>query len=148
MFGVRSARPSPRVVDGGVMADKPQQAGRTTQRAGHSGRRRRKAAEPSQTAGRGSRWGAGRRAVPAEVRRQVMERDGWRCRVCGAPATVVDHIVNVARIEDERLPIDPDGLSNLQAMCDLHHRSKTGREGQRARPQRKRPSERHPGLIN
>ncbi len=40
----------------------------------------------------------------------VLQRDGWRCKECGGPANVVDHIEPIARGGTD----DP---SNLQAMC-------------------------------
>ena len=53
----------------------------------------------------------------ARVRR-VRRRDGYRCRVCNQPGIEVDHIIEVA-----------DGgtwdLSNLQTLCETHHRAKT-----------------------
>ena len=59
----------------------------------------------------------------ARVRRQVLNRDNWRCRVCGkAGALEVDHIT---RIEDGGAMYDP---ANLQSLCKRHHRLKTLRE--------------------
>jgi 5-methylcytosine-specific restriction protein A len=47
------------------------------------------------------------------------------CTVCGARATIVDHVVNRA----EGGPgLDP---RNLQSLCDVHHRQKTTAEGHR-----------------
>jgi 5-methylcytosine-specific restriction endonuclease McrA len=86
-----------------------------------------------------------------ELRPAVLARDGYRCRwpagprICGLPASQVDHIN----------PGGPDELWNLQALCPGHHASKTGREAGAAwgklRRQmataRHRPGERHPGLT-
>ncbi len=53
-----------------------------------------------------------------EEREAIFERDGWRCRLCGGPATQIDHLGSV-----------PDGEANhpdnLQAICEPCHRSKT-----------------------
>lgn len=69
--------------------------------------------------------GAGdkRRRVPPLGKAEkdfIRERDYHVCRQCGAPAHEVDHIVEVA---------DGGGNnpSNLQLLCDEHHRSKTRR---------------------
>lgn len=73
------------------------------------------------------------------IRTQVMERDEWTCRICGLPATEVDHI---------RDPHD-HGFDNLQALCHADHARKTAREAAtaRAKHSRRRPSEVHPGII-
>ena len=46
-----------------------------------------------------------------QVRRQVLDRDGWRCAECSAYGNELDHIQ----------PIDKGGavwdLSNLQVLC-------------------------------
>ena len=65
---------------------------------------------------RGKKW--------ARLRRRILDRDGWRCRECGSARGrfEVDHIVSEhaggARFEEE----------NLQALCEICHRSKTRRE--------------------
>jgi 5-methylcytosine-specific restriction enzyme A len=52
--------------------------------------------------GYGSTWQA--------ISRSVLDRDGYRCRYCGQPATTVDHIIPKARGGSD----DP---SNLVACC-------------------------------
>jgi hypothetical protein len=54
------------------------------------------------TGGYGSTWQA--------ISRSVLDRDGYRCRYCGQPATTVDHIIPKARGGSD----DP---SNLVACC-------------------------------
>lgn len=57
------------------------------------------------------------------TRARILDRDGYRCRNCGAPATHVDHI-------------DRDGGendSNLQSLCQDCHRRKTSSEAHAAR---------------
>jgi len=79
----------------------------------------------------------------ALLRRRVLRRDGGVCQICGAPANHVDHIVPA--IEG-----GTDDETNLQALCSLHHNRKTAREANRHNPMaqsRKRPEEKHPGLI-
>lgn len=95
--------------------------------------------------GRGNRWGTGRTATAAwrRIRHAVLERDGYRCRYCGGPASTVDHVVPVFRGGS-------DDESNLVAACVTCHRSKTGREARAAQGTRRRPRDpqRHPGLID
>jgi len=85
------------------------------------------------------------------LRREVLARDGGRCRWiqdgrrCGAPATDVDHI----------RPGDDHSLSNLRSLCGPHHQRKSSSEGAfalaRKRKQihkRFRRDEKHPGVID
>lgn len=58
----------------------------------------------------------------ARVRREALDRDGWRCRTCGAYANEVDHIVPLAR---GGAPYD---LANLQSLCRTHHAAKSWTE--------------------
>lgn len=86
-----------------------------------------------------------------KIRKRVLKRDGYRCKVknslgqrCPEPAVDVDHIVNG---DDHR-------ESNLQAICDWHHRKKSGAEGAAARAaairrnrHKFKRTEGHPGLM-
>lgn len=54
------------------------------------------------------------RSLTREQREAIFERDGWRCRLCGAPATEIDHIAGSSS--------DPE---NLQALCSPCHHDKT-----------------------
>jgi 5-methylcytosine-specific restriction protein A len=80
-----------------------------------------------------------------EIRPAILARDNHRCQHldhghrCGRPASDVDHI----RRGTDHSP------ENLQALCADHHAAKTSREGNAARwaGPRRRPTERHPGLI-
>lgn len=74
-------------------------------------------------------------------RAHVLERDGFRCRAllpdgrrCPNDATDVDHI----------LPNDDDSYSNLQSLCDPHHRAKSSAEGGRASAKARKKKYRHP----
>ena len=62
--------------------------------------------------GYGFRW--------RKLRRMVLASEPL-CRVCGAPATEVDHILALARGGD-------DAMDNLQALCRPCHSRKTVRE--------------------
>lgn len=90
-----------------------------------------------------------KRELPAnweQLRLVVLERDDYRCRWiengtrCNSHANHVDHI---ERGNDHR-------LSNLQSLCEAHHRRKTSREGKEARyglaPRRGKRFEPHPGI--
>jgi 5-methylcytosine-specific restriction endonuclease McrA len=79
------------------------------------------------------------------IRRQILERDSYRCTVikpdgsrCWDPAGEVDHII----------PNDDNSPANLAAICSWHHRRKSSIEGNaaRLRPTNRRPPEPHPGL--
>jgi 5-methylcytosine-specific restriction protein A len=85
----------------------------------------------------------------AARRARVLARDAYMCRhvrtdtgrACGARATDVDHVRHG----------DDHSESNLQALCDYHHRKKSGSEGGRAsaeaRAKRAKASAYvHPGL--
>lgn len=97
----------------------------------------------------------------AKLRRLVLKRDHEECQapmrtgtskasdgtgktVCGDEATDVDHIE----------PGDDHSLGNLQALCDWHHKKKSGLEGaaavnrkRRAIKKKFRRTESHPGLL-
>lgn len=75
------------------------------------------------------------------TRRRILDRDGQRCYRCGRHATDVDHIV-------PRHLGGSDDDDNLAAICRDCHRRKTGREARARRPNRRRPTEPHPGLID
>lgn len=99
----------------------------------------------------------GRRTTPLpagwarRTRPRILRRDGHACQwplatggVCGEPANEVDH-KTPAHLGGG----DDDG--NLWALCGWHHGRKTGREAAavlHSRPGRKRPAERHPGMID
>lgn len=79
-----------------------------------------------------------------KLRKQVLERDRYRCQLrepgCTGKATVVDHIINVGA---GGAPLDP---KNLQSACAPCNARKAGREATAARNAWKRTPERHPGL--
>ena len=64
--------------------------------------------------GYGTRW--------YRLRAYILARDSGLCRVCGRPASEVDHIVPKSRggTDDE---------DNLQTICTACHAQKTAREG-------------------
>jgi 5-methylcytosine-specific restriction endonuclease McrA len=47
------------------------------------------------------------------LRHACLERDGWRCVMCGQPAIVADHILS-------RRSGGADTLANLRSLCRLH----------------------------
>jgi len=84
-----------------------------------------------------------------KIRREVMERDGYRCqhirfdteRKCGRPARDVDHL-------NDRLD---HSKSNLAAKCGWHHDEKTNHEAGvasgAARRNKASAPKQHPGLL-
>lgn len=95
-------------------------------------------------------WRSAPRPVdwPARVA-AVLARDKvcqWRISEDGTLCGSVDHL-ECDHIGDPR----DHSLTNLQALCRTHHRSKTGRQGgtasQARRAKRQRPAERHPGML-
>ncbi|TMZ63983.1 HNH endonuclease [Klebsiella pneumoniae] len=86
-----------------------------------------------------------------EIRRQVLVRDGYRCkntfrsgRRCNRPASDCDHI----------RPGDDHSPRNLQALCEECHRRKSSREGAAAVNKKRqeirakyRRSDKHPGYV-
>ncbi len=61
-----------------------------------------------------------------KLRAAILARDGFACKLCGNPATQVDHIRPKAHggADDE---------SNLRAICENCHRVKTGEDSARGR---------------
>jgi 5-methylcytosine-specific restriction protein A len=58
------------------------------------------------------------------ARHQQLSREP-NCRICGEPATAVDHVILIAEGGAE---LDED---NLQSLCRRHHNTKTTNEGHR-----------------
>lgn len=93
-------------------------------------------------------WGSQRTATTAwrKLRRQILERDGYRCAVVGCTqrANEVDHI------RPHSLGGTDDPI-NLTSICRYHHARKSAAEGHAAQAQRRaaqrRPIEKHPGLL-
>lgn len=63
-------------------------------------------------------------ALSQAVKDYVRRRDKYSCAVCGGPALEVDHIRELSSFEDWELP-QANSLTNLQLLCDVHHREKT-----------------------
>lgn len=62
---------------------------------------------------------------------------------CAYPGRDVDHIINLAQG-------GTDDLSNLQLLCEWHHKRKTQEEARRNRKpiSEQRPAEKHPGILD
>lgn len=65
------------------------------------------------------------------IRRAIRRRDKWKCVLCGAKATDVDHIIELA---DGGCFHDPQ---NLRSLCGLCHKAKTAAT-RKARAERKK----------
>lgn len=79
----------------------------------------------------------------AKIRAEILARD-VTCVLCGVrPSAFCDHIV--AKADDHR----PEGLQGLCGPCHDQKSSREGNDAQRAnpRPGRRRPPEKHPGLL-
>jgi 5-methylcytosine-specific restriction endonuclease McrA len=57
-------------------------------------------------------------------------RDHPTCRVCGQPATEVDHITPLTPVPGSGLAPGTHDQANLQSLCHAHAREKTGIENQ------------------
>ena len=79
----------------------------------------------------------------AGVRRRVLDRDGWRCRKCGAYGRLeVDHVQPLKGAEG----IDPYDETNLQTLCAWPcHSDKTAVEN---RPEQSPIETEWAGLVN
>lgn len=64
------------------------------------------------------------RALTHEQRETIFARDGGRCRLCGAPATEIDHIASSS-----------PNAENLQALCSSCHYTKTAANFRQATPE-------------
>jgi RNA-directed DNA polymerase len=67
----------------------------------------------------------------ADLRYLVLQRDGWKCRLCGEPVTTatcqVDHLRPVRRF---KRPVDANTLDNLWVLCIPCHNDKTEEDRQ------------------
>lgn len=63
-----------------------------------------------------------RQTIPAEVKKEVYQRDGGRCAICGAESDLhFDHIVPLAKGGAAT------SVDNLRLLCGKHNRSKGAR---------------------
>lgn len=69
------------------------------------------------------------------ARHQALVRDAYTCRICGARATEVDHIIELTplNILDKKITLN---LSNLQSLCHDCHTKKTREDKLKCKPQR------------
>jgi hypothetical protein len=81
-----------------------------------------------------------------QIRKRVLERDGYRCRMIHA---------NGKRCHDKATDVHHTGDNNdhrdemLVSVCDWHHKRLTSRQANdaRVRVTQKREPEKHPGLL-
>lgn len=60
------------------------------------------------------------RDIPAEIKREVRQRCGFGCVICGSPLIEYDHIIDWAEIQEHT-------ADNITLLCDSHHREKTNK---------------------
>ena len=90
-------------------------------------------------------WSGNRRSFPTATRKQIMDRDEWRCQIrgegCLGEATQADHIKNWAEG-------GTDDAANGQAACAECHKHKTAEERKRGMQKRSRYRQpmSHPGM--
>src|SRR6266853_6378477 len=60
--------------------------------------------------------------APLSLRRRVLERDGWRCQICGSSADLQVHH------QQFRSKLGDDALDNLISLCARCHRQQHGHE--------------------
>lgn len=70
------------------------------------------------------------RALSRERREAIFARDGWRCRLCGAPATEIDHIAGSSP--------DPENLQAICASCNYTRLPQTSVRPRQRRQQREK----------
>ena len=70
------------------------------------------------------------------VRRQVLDSANWQCALC-AEEGKTGYAKEVDHIQPLHLNGAPFAVSNLQAICYIHHRNKTQGENQKPIPGRK-----------
>jgi 5-methylcytosine-specific restriction endonuclease McrA len=99
-------------------------------------------------------WGGSdrRQRLPADwykrVRPAVLRRDLGICQICGVLAATKKGGRWIGGVVDHIVPGDDHRLANLQTICSTCDRAKSSAEGVAARrPPRRRPSAKHPGLI-
>ena len=67
-----------------------------------------------------------------KIRRQVIQRDNFRCRACGRILNYynfeIDHVKPLHMMDDKE---DPYDKKNLQTLCDYCHSAKSARENNR-----------------
>src|SRR5260370_4476159 len=61
------------------------------------------------------------RSLSDEQREAIFKRDNWRCRLCGEPATEIDHIA-----------VSSSDPNNLQALCKPCNMAKARHDGTKA----------------
>ena len=61
-----------------------------------------------------------RPAIPAGIKREVRQRAGFGCVICGVPLTEYDHLEPWSEVQVHE-------ASNIVALCTQHHREKTNK---------------------
>lgn len=58
--------------------------------------------------------------IPSSIKREVRQRCGFGCIICGLPLYEYDHMIEYSVVKEHN-------VNNLTLLCDRHHREKTNR---------------------
>ena len=58
-----------------------------------------------------------RPAIPEPLKREIRQRDGFGCVLCGCPLYVYEHFEEFSKVKEHT-------LGNIYLLCDTHHREK------------------------
>jgi trigger factor len=58
------------------------------------------------------------RNIPSPIKREVRQRCGFGCVICGVPLYDYDHMIEFSEVKEHK-------ADNLTLLCDFHHREKT-----------------------
>lgn len=59
-----------------------------------------------------------RSAIPEPIKREVRQRCGFGCVICGLPLYQYDHMINYSIVKEHT-------VENLTLLCNMHHQEKT-----------------------
>lgn len=69
---------------------------------------------------------SGRPPIPDPIKREVRQRCGFGCVICGLPLYTYEHMLGYANLKD-RAPQDRHIAEELTLLCDLHQRESTNK---------------------
>ncbi len=60
------------------------------------------------------------RKIPKPIKREVRQRCGFGCIICGIPLYEYDHMIEYSVVKEHK-------ADNITLLCDMHHREKTNK---------------------